>query len=543
MSIHFSNPTRVQIWRTGILSQTQRLSSIFRRDALIHYRQVMIHPYGRFPKWFLSLFSILLLFLTGCGRYSMHEIRIAFAEGKFDEALTHLDKASSKTALPYLFERGLLAHYGDHFEESNQALERAELLAEDLYTKSISREVAALLTSDNVRPYPGTRYERLLVHYYRALNYVYMNLPDDALVECRRAGQLLQYYADEDPTYNFAGAAFFAYLSGILYEWTGDWNDAYIAYRWAEAGYQRYEEQLGVSPPEDVGYALVRLAWLLGFNEEAERYAQLYGEPPLPAPGSGEFILIYESGFVPQKAEENLFFPIFKTDRFVHEEENEEEDEDEEEIWEFADEVMGRQDLQYDEVDLEYLLRVAIPVYMSNRPRLVGVEVQVEPRFHGDNRDGNGAQISTDEIGVQSEIGKIPEHRAEMESIEARGVLVEDVEGTALVTFEAEQKTILLRTVARALLKYLAHRGAKEKADFLGDLVNFLNVVTERADTRSWETLPNQIFLVRMPLPPGTHDVTLSFLDEANGLVRTETLRDVKIYENGKTFLNYRTFE
>ena len=206
MSIHFSNPTRVQIWRTGILSQTQRLSSIFRRDALIHYRQVMIHPYGRFPKWFLSLFSILLLFLTGCGRYSMHEIRIAFAEGKFDEALTHLDKASSKTALPYLFERGLLAHYGDHFEESNQALERAELLAEDLYTKSISREVAALLTSDNVRPYPGTRYERLLVHYYRALNYVYMNLPDDALVECRRAGQLLQYYADEDPTYNFAGA-------------------------------------------------------------------------------------------------------------------------------------------------------------------------------------------------------------------------------------------------------------------------------------------------------------------------------------------------
>jgi hypothetical protein len=204
---------------------------------------------------------------------------------------------------------------------------------------------------------------------------------------------------------------------------------------------------------------------------------------------------------------------------------------------------MGRQALRYDEVDLEYLLRVAIPVYMSNRPRLVGVEVQVEPRFHTNNPGGGGTQISDDEIEVQSEIGEIPEHRAEMESIEARGVLVEDVEGTALVTFEAEQKTILLRTVARALLKYLAHRSAKKKADFLGDLVNLLNVVTERADTRSWETLPNQIFLVRMPLPAGTHDVTLSFLDEANRRVRTETLRDVKIYENGKTFLNYRTFE
>ena len=112
-------------------------------------------------------------------------------------------------------------------------------------------------------------------------------------MECRRAGQLLQYYADEDATYNFAGAAFVAYLSGILYEWEKDWNNAYIAYHWAEAGYQRYAEQLGVSLPEDIGHSLARLARFLGFNEDAERYAEFYGEPPLPAPGFGELIFIY----------------------------------------------------------------------------------------------------------------------------------------------------------------------------------------------------------------------------------------------------------
>jgi hypothetical protein len=483
----------------------------------------------------------------------MHEVRLAIERGEFETALAHLDEENSnKRNLPYLFERGLIAHYANRFEESNQVFERAEIIAEDFYTKSISREIASLLTSDAVRPYPGTRYERLLIHYYRALNYVYLNLPDDALVECRRAGQLLQYYADEDAAYNFAGAAFVAYLSGILYEWAEDWNNAYIAYQWAEAGYQRYAEQLGVSLPEDIGYALVRLARLLGFNEDAERYTELYGQSP-PSPSSfGELIFIYENGFVPPKTKENLFFPIFKTDPMVSEEGREEENE--EEIWEFADTVVRRRNLRYEKVKLEYLLRVEIPVYISNRPRLMGVKLEIEPvsnqsmsdktetqsesRFHQD-----ASRTGLDKVGVQGELHEIPNLESGATDIQAYGVLVEDVEGAAFATFASEQETILLRTVVRAILKYLAFRRAKKKGDLLGNLVNFFNVATERADTRSWETLPNQIFLVRMSLPAGTHNVTLSFLDDGGRHVRTETLPCVEIEANGKTFLNYRTFE
>ncbi|MCH8295185.1 hypothetical protein IH992_29230 [Candidatus Poribacteria bacterium] len=475
-------------------------------------------------KCFLSLTLFSLFLLTGCGHYSMEKVRFAFEERDFEGALAHLDEGGKgKAKLPYLFERGLITHYANRFDESNQALEIAELISEDLYTKSISKEVASLLTSDNVRPYSGTQYERLLIHYYRALNYVYLDLPDEALVECRRAGQLLQYYADKDPTYKFTGAAFLSYLSGILYEWTGDWNDAYISYRWAEKGYNQYEEHLGVPFPKDVGYALVRLARMLGFSEEAERYAQFYGEPPQPAPGSGELILIYESGFVPQKTEVNIVLPIFTTDKFGSEEEEENDDDDnkkkrnqkrkrkrnkqeDKEIWEFADELTSRRDLQYEKVNLEYLLRVAIPAYTSNRPQLVGVEAQVD-------------------------------------NVRVSGVLAEDVQAAALATFAAEQKTILLRTVVRALLKYLGFRRAEKEGELVGRLVNLFNVVTESADTRSWETLPNQIFLVRMSLPPGTHDVTLTFLDNRNQRIRTEILPDVEIQANGKTFLNYRTFE
>lgn len=484
----------------------------------------MLYPNGRCLRRILSFAPLLLFLLTGCSHYSMHQVRLAFEGGRFEEALMQLDKVDAeKRKLPYLFERALTAHYANHFEESNQIFEQAEILAEDLYTKSISREASSLLTSDNIRPYSGTRYERFLVHYYRVLNYVYLNLLDDALVECRRARRLLQHYVDEDPTYNFAGSAFLAYLSGILYEWTGDWNDAYISYRWAEAGYQRYEKHLGISLPTDIGYALVRLARWLGFNQEAERYAQLYGEPPQYPSGSGELILIHESGFVPSKTEEELFFPIFKTDPFIHQEE-----ENEEEVWDFVDTVVHRQNFEYDDAELEYLMRVAIPVCTSNRPRLMGFEMEV--KFSG-------------ETDLQSKLGENLSHRLEVGNFQALSVSVEDVEGAVLATFDSEQRVILLRTVVRAILKYLAFRRAEKADELVGGLVNFLNMATEVADTRSWETLPNQMFLVRMSLPAGMYNVTLSFLDMEGKRVRTETLSDAVIKTNGKTFLNYRTFE
>ena len=448
-------------------------------------------------------FLVLLCLSLGCSPYSMEQVQIALEAGDFDTALTELDAdGKGQAELPYLFERGLIAHFGNRFDESNRTFELAEITADDLYTKSISREAVSLVTSDNLRAYAGTQYERLLIHYYRAFNYVYLNMPDDALVECRKASRLLQFYADADENYEFVGAAFLAYLSGILYEWAGDWNDAFIAYRWAERAYKQYEEVLGIPFPQDVGDSLVRLARQLGFREEFERYAATYGEPSESNPDSGELILLYETGFAPFKIEENIVFPILKVDPIVQEDA----DRDEKKVREYSRTLMRRRNRRYKEVEIEYLLRVAIPAYRSNRPRIVGID-------------------------------------ANTSSGRASGVLVEDIEAAAMKTFESELPTIMLRTVVRGVLKYLGFRRANQEGEMVGKLVNLLNVATESADTRSWQTLPNQIFLVRMRLPVGKHNITLSFSDRVNRRVKTDTLENVVIWKNDKTFLNYRTFE
>ena len=432
--------------------------------------------------------------MIGCAGYKFQEVGVALETGKPEDAYTHLQKhAPKKPDIPYQFELGLVAHYANQFMESSKAFDIAGDIAEDRYTKSVSKELGSLVTSDKLRPYSGTQYERLLSHYYRALNYIYLNQLDGALVECRRATALINYFKN-DEKYDFFGAAFLAHFSGMLFEAAGEWNDALISYKQAAEYYKNAAERTGVNTPEDIGHALLRLTHRLGFTDEFERYREQYGEPPEHPENYGELILFYESGYVPHKREENLIFPILKTDKVDDAEK-------------FVPTLIAREGDDYEEVKLEYLLRVAMPTIGSTRPRFSGISVAVE---------GNQ---------------------------ETDGVLVEDVENIAIETFNKERPIILFRTLLRGVGKYLLFRQANKKNEALGLLTNLAGVVSEQADTRSWQTLPNQIFMVRMPLPAGTHTLNLSFLN-ANGQVRgNQSVPDIKIDANQITFWNHRTYE
>ena len=439
-------------------------------------------------------FLLIISLMIGCASYKFPEVIEPLERGKPEDAYTYLQKHAPKNPdIPYQFELGLVAHYADHFAASSAAFDLGGDIAEDRYTKELKKELGSLVTSDKLRPYSATQYERLLSHYYRALNYVYLDQLDGALVECRRATALINYFKGEDEKYDFFGTGFLAYLSGMLFEATGEWNDALISYKQAAEYYQNAAEKTGVEMPDDIGNALVRLTRRLGFTDEFERYRDQYGEPPEHPKNYGELILFYESGYVPPKTEEALMFPILKKDDVEDEK--------------FVPTLIGREGLVFEDVELEYLLRVAIPTIGSHRPRFAGIKVALEKQEP------------------------------------ARGVLVEDVENIAIETFKAQRPIILLRTLLRGVGKYLLTRQAGKKNEALGLLTNLAGVLTEQADTRSWRTLPNQIFMVRMPLPAGTHTLNLSFLD-ANGRARgSQSVPDVKIHPNQIFFLNHRTYE
>jgi hypothetical protein len=88
--------------------------------------------------------------------------------------------------------------------------------------------------------------------------------------------------------------------------------------------------------------------------------------------------------------------------------------------------------------------------------------------------------------------------------------------------------SLLLRQTLRAYTKYELQKQTGKQLGDLGQLaVNIVNFVTERADLRSWSTLPMTGQAQRFNLTPGRQTVTM----KAHG-VKLDTVLDIKA---GKT--------
>ena len=65
-------------------------------------------------------FLLITCLIIGCGGYKMQDLQIALEAGEPEKAYTNLQKnAPKKPDIPFLFEFGLVAHYANHFPESN----------------------------------------------------------------------------------------------------------------------------------------------------------------------------------------------------------------------------------------------------------------------------------------------------------------------------------------------------------------------------------------------------------------------------------------
>lgn len=103
---------------------------------------------------------------------------------------------------------------------------------------------------------------------------------------------------------------------------------------------------------------------------------------------------------------------------------------------------------------------------------------------------------------------------------------VEDIDTLARVSLESAMPGIMARATTRAVIKYNSQHTAQENDALAGFLLTITNLVTERADTRSWSTLPQQIALTRILLPVGEHHVQIQM---ANVLGETIDIINEKV--------------
>lgn len=259
-----------------------------------------------------------------------------------------LSECKSNDLILYNMERGRYAQlignsevsivdFRASMEKIKENDEKALISASD-----IGANIAATMVNDNAIPYEGEGYERVLLHHYQALNYLKKKDLEGAGVEVRRANaeqndSLKRFEKDVEKAQEEAQKkkinansaskidiqyaqmdevagkvknsfqnAYTFYVSGFIYELLQQPNDAYIDYKKALEIYpeNRYLQK-------DVLRLAVKLDMREEFDELKLRFPaenkQFIDES---VAGSGELLVLFEDGFVPQKQEVKIPIPI-----------------------------------------------------------------------------------------------------------------------------------------------------------------------------------------------------------------------------------------
>jgi len=404
---------------------------------------------------------------------------------------------SNRNELLYYFEKGKLYHLQKQYDSSNTYFNLADKLLETT-NKNVGDVALSALTTPMNKKYLGEDFERYLMHYYKALNYLYLDRPNEALVEARRITLTANYLSDYKKTGSnkYTKDAFAFNLQGIIYEVNGDINNAFIAYRNAADIYLANNGNFyGVAMPKQLMQDVLRTAQAMGLGDEQTKYTKLFNIEVnnVKAP-YGEAIIFLEQGWAPIKTEQNITLTKIGNGTFFS----------------YTDAYGNSVDIPFNfgyynqlnnntlDASNVRMLRVALPNYAPSS------KLQQLPTI------------------IVNGINQTP-------------TLAYDVNSIAIATLQERMFTEIADAIARQLVKKMVEKGlsagteevakknSKEKDDekkksnaaaagaMAGLLVNIVNNVTEKADTRNWQSLPAFISYIRIPLLAGENTVQLQY--------------------------------
>ncbi|MDH5570355.1 MAG: hypothetical protein OEY89_01240 [Gammaproteobacteria bacterium] len=117
--------------------------------------------------------------------------------------------------------------------------------------------------------------------------------------------------------------------------------------------------------------------------------------------------------------------------------------------------------------------------------------------------------------------------------------LAEDIASLQIKTLQQHTPAITARAIARAVAKYKIADNAGDQSPVAGLLVNVIGLVTERADTRSWLTLPAEIQVARIKLPAGEYRLDIELLNDSDNMVMQPQSVNIRISDQHKHYLSW----
>jgi len=437
--------------------------------------------------------KVLLFFLLaafGCSSFYTNTefyqpILNSLKQGDYNQAVQEVKRAelddeyASKDRLLLHLDKGILLHYQGNYKESNSEFAEAERIIEELYTKSISKAAASMLANDNALDYSGEVYENLYINIFKALNYINMDMFDEAYVEANRVNVKLReydlYYEDMVSELNSAEDAKIKidpekldyynnvlanYISHVIYRADGDYDNSRIALEKLNEAWETYSDVYYFEKPKAVRET----------TSDRNTFLNI-----MAFVGNG-----------PNKKAVGARITTF--DHFIM----------------VSDPTNYHVDaIPFPGIKYGWNFKFEFPTIEEEGTEVYGIEVYVDSTFYG------------------------------------RLDLLEDMIAVAKKTFQTEKSIIYFKTITRAVLKGIASSAAgrtikKETGDnFLGDvaaaLTNALVDATEHADLRSWRTMPGYCFVGEYDIDPGVYNVEIRFIGEIGQILSKRVYKDFKV--------------
>ena len=406
--------------------------------------------------------SALMVLFSGCRSYYQKTdgTEKALVSKNYDKAEEVIRKnkflTRKRNLLLYYLELGKVQHLQGDFKASNISLNNADLMMEEY--RNLLEMAVGVTVNPAMQPYTAEPHEKILVHYYKALNYLQLGDIEEAIVEARR----IDLYGTQNENdingkdRKYGEDPFGLMLMGMIYEADRDYNNAFIAYRNAKEIYDTDETGLYKGHhPESLERDLVRTS----------AYAGLYYESALEKVDLpfGEAIIFWENGLAPVKEEKNMFFSLNKQNgNFFFVSDN---------LSIPIDYNFNKDNPDFKPSDLG-LLRMAWSFYVPQGSRV------------------QSASIAQNNKALQF-------------------YPIEDVSALAFQIERDNYLTELGKNLIRLALKKISELSLTEKNEYLGLALGIANVATEKADTRNWQSLPSTISYTRIPLQEGRN--TISF--------------------------------
>jgi hypothetical protein len=463
----------------------------------------------------------IISFMLSCA--ANYNVRIGSAEDKFyiqnkpleaARDLLPMMNAGGTDNMLFMLEAGVMLHAGDEYKKSTDVLMKAAQ-AMDSMPIVVREQAASLLLNDTFTSYRGEDFERVLVHMYLGMNFLFMKKGDEAQVEFKKVGnELNRIKAETGKDYKQNIMA--KYLTGVAFEIAAEVSDSEKD-RLNNLEYALIEyKQINKLKP---GFARV--------SEDINRVSRMLDdEKKKRKANNGQFVMIFQGGRSPYKVSRGKLL----SDR-----------------------------------TMQTLLDAELRMAIASNQALIGITAAAI------TASLNNAENPIPKYEKRSNLIKKLRIKTGKKTLDT--IVMEDITDTSLKHFEDNygfyRKKVAAGVATKVVTSLLATIAAKEASKFAGELLkglggNFAKVgeimsagnevigaaagigtaaalINQiKPDLRCWHALPATFQIARTFLPAGDYELKIEFIDKNNRVHAVETEK-ITVKAGDTTFLSYRT--